>query len=157
MELYLQNSKPATQMEASDEKKLAKLRGHIVVCGIHSSIYHFILPLRAKYLKDYLQDIVIINPTETVPKHIWDAISRFKRIFLIYGSPLDRNVLRKAQIHKADKAVILSNDPELSDQEGGENINQEMLDARNIFIFKAIKQYFFCLIIIIKQIIFSNF
>ena len=96
MELYLQNSKPATQMEASDEKKLGKLRGHIVVCGIHSSIYHFILPLRAKYLKDYLQDIVIINPTETVPKHIWDAISCFKRIFLIYGSPLDRNVLRKA-------------------------------------------------------------
>ena len=126
-------------MEASDEKKLLKLQHHIVVCGIHSSIYHFVLPLRARYLKDYLQDIVIINPTETVPKQIWDAISCFKRIFLIYGSPLDRNVLRKAQIQKADKAVILSNDPELSDQEG-ENINQEMLDARNIFIFKAIKK-----------------
>ena len=126
-------------MEASDEKKLLKLQHHIVVCGIHSSIYHFVLPLRAKYLKDYLQDIVIINPTETVPKQIWDAISCFKRIFLIYGSPLDRNVLKKAQIHKADKAVILSTDPELSDQEG-ESINQEMLDARNIFIFKAIKR-----------------
>ena len=42
-------------------------------------------------------------------------------------------------IHKADKAVILSKDPELSDQEG-EGISQEMLDARNIFIFKAIKR-----------------
>ena len=105
-------------MEASDEKKLLKLQNHIVVCGIHSSIYHFILPLRAKYLKDYFQDIVIINPTETVPKHIWDAISCFKRIFLIYGSPLDREVLKKAQIHKADKAVILSTDPELQQEEG---------------------------------------
>ncbi len=82
---------------------------------------------------------MIINPTETVPKHIWDAISCFKRIFLIYGSPLDRDVLKKAMIHKADKAVILSNDPELSDPES-EGTSQEMLDARNIFIFKAIKR-----------------
>ena len=66
--LYLYNNKPVTQMEASDKKKLLKLQNHIVVCGIHSSIYHFVLPLRARYLKDYLQDIVIINPTETVPK-----------------------------------------------------------------------------------------
>ena len=27
---------------------------HIVVCGIHPSIYYFLLPLRAKYLKEYL-------------------------------------------------------------------------------------------------------
>jgi hypothetical protein len=50
----LYNEKPITQIEAADEKKLKKLKNHIVVCGIHSSIYHFILPLRAKYLKTYL-------------------------------------------------------------------------------------------------------
>ena len=61
MEEYLYNEEPVTQIEASDEKKLKKLKNHIVVCGIHSSIYHFILPLRAKYLKTYLQDIVIIT------------------------------------------------------------------------------------------------
>jgi len=64
-------------MEAADERKLAKLKDHIVVCGIHTSIRHLILPLRAKYLKHYLQDIVIINPSETVQKHIWDTISCF--------------------------------------------------------------------------------
>ena len=80
-------------MEASDERKLKQLKDHVVVCGIHTSIKYLILPLRAKYLKHYLQDIVIINPTETVPKQIWDTISEFHRIFLVYGSPLDRKVL----------------------------------------------------------------
>lgn len=37
------------------------VKNHIVVCGIHSAIKSFIMPLRAKYLKEYqLQKIVII-------------------------------------------------------------------------------------------------
>ena len=135
----LRNAKPITQMEASDERKLSKLKDHIVVCGIHTSILYLILPLRAKYLRNYLQDIVIINPTETVPKHIWDTISCFQRIFLIYGSPLDRNILRQAQIQRAAKAVIMSDDPSLVKQESTAMTN-EMLDAKNIFIYKAIKK-----------------
>jgi hypothetical protein len=43
-----------SQMEVSEEKELKKLSNHIIVCGIHSSLYHFILPLRAAYLKNYL-------------------------------------------------------------------------------------------------------
>jgi len=63
-------------MEAAEEKELSRLSNHVVVCGIHSSIYHFILPLRAKYLKNYQQDIVIITPSE-VPMRVWDSIARF--------------------------------------------------------------------------------
>jgi len=29
------------------------VKNHIVVCGTHSEIKSFIMPLRAKYLKDY--------------------------------------------------------------------------------------------------------
>ena len=43
--------KAQTQMEVSEPALLTKLKNHIVVCGIHSSIMHFILPLRAKYLE----------------------------------------------------------------------------------------------------------
>ena len=86
MEEYLYNEKPITQIEAADEKKLKKLKNHIVVCGIHSSIYHFILPLRAKYLKTYLQDIVIITENKQIPSRIWDSIAHFTNIFLIQGS-----------------------------------------------------------------------
>ena len=138
---YLSYSKAITQMEAADERRIAKLRDHIVVCGIHTSIRHLILPLRAKYLKHYLQDIVIINPSDTVPKHIWDTISCFERIFIVYGSPLDRIVLKQAQIQHAAKAVILSDDPSLEKQEkDSKTMTNEMLDAKNIFIYKAIKK-----------------
>lgn len=34
-------------------KDSIKVTNHIVLCGIHSSIYYFILPLRARYLKEF--------------------------------------------------------------------------------------------------------
>lgn len=121
-------SKPQTQMEVQEEKLLLKLNNHIVVCGIHSSIFHFILPLRAKYLKSYMQDIVLISPIQKIPPDIWDSISRFRRIFVITGSPLSKEVLKKAQIHRADKAVILGFDPTIKSNKAKE-INDEMMDA----------------------------
>jgi hypothetical protein len=45
--------KPKSQTDAQIIGRNIKLSNHIVVCGFHSSIYHFILPLRAKYLKSY--------------------------------------------------------------------------------------------------------
>ena len=78
---------------------------------------------------------MIITPFQTIPSNIWDTISRFPRIFLVNGSPLLVETLRKAQIHKADKAVILGHDPTANTSE---EINDEMLDAQSIFIYKAI-------------------
>ena len=40
--------KPKMQTEVLIKGSNIKLSNHIVVCGLHSSIYHFILPLRAK-------------------------------------------------------------------------------------------------------------
>jgi hypothetical protein len=38
------------------------IRNHIIVCGLHTSIEEFIMPLRSKYLKEnQLQKIVIIT------------------------------------------------------------------------------------------------
>jgi len=61
-----------------------------------------------------------------IPTEIWDSISRFPRIFLIIGSPLEMEVLRRAQIHKAEKAVILGHDPTSNKNSF---IRDEMLDA----------------------------
>jgi len=124
-------------MEVSEDHLLSNMVNHIVVCGIHSSIMHFVLPLRAKYLESKIQDIVIITPIQTIPSDIWDTISKFPRIFLINGSPLLVEVLRKAQIHKADKAVIFGHDPTTNQSS---ELNDEMLDAQTIFIYKAIKK-----------------
>lgn len=111
-----------------------------MVCGLHSSIYHFILPLRAKYLKSYQQDIVIISPL--IKKDIWESISRFPRVFLVEGSALQHETLRQAYIHKADKAVIMGHDSSIASDKigGGNEINDEMIDAKSIFIYKAIKK-----------------
>ena len=137
MKFYEMWPKAQTQMEVSEPALFSKLKNHIVVCGIHSSIMHFILPLRAKYLERQQQDIVIITPIQTIPSEIWDSISRFPRILLVIGSPLVLEVLRQAQIHKADKAVILGHDPTTTISP---EINDEMLDAQSIFIYKAIKK-----------------
>jgi hypothetical protein len=73
--LYMPN--PVTQIEASEDKNFQSLKNHIVVCGIHSSISQFVLPLRTKYLKNYLQDIVIITDIDPLPAAIWESISKF--------------------------------------------------------------------------------
>jgi hypothetical protein len=36
----------------------ATISNHVVVCGLHASFYYFILPLRAKYLREW-QYVVI--------------------------------------------------------------------------------------------------
>jgi len=108
---------------------------HIVVCGIHPSIYYFLLPLRAKYLKD-LQHVVILSP-EPPANEMWDYLSRFPKLIYIKGSPLLQEDLRRANINYADKAVILGQDS--SNMKDG-IVNDEMLDAESIFIYKAIKK-----------------
>jgi len=56
---------------------------------------------------------------------------------LVNGSPLLVDVLRRAQIHKAEKAVILGHDPTTNSIS---SVNDEMLDAQSIFIYKAIQK-----------------
>ena len=49
------------------------VQNHIIVCGIHPSIYYFLLPLRARYLKEF-QYVVILAPEK--PTEIWEYINR---------------------------------------------------------------------------------
>jgi len=56
---------------------------------------------------------------------------------LYKGSPLLQEDLRRANINFADKAVILGQDN--SNMKDG-IVNDEMLDAESIFIYKAIKK-----------------
>jgi len=75
---YDRHDKKQSQMDVSEESHLASLKNHIIVCEFHSSIQHFILPLRAKYLDKKKQQIVIITPIKTIPEEIWNTIDRFK-------------------------------------------------------------------------------
>ena len=56
-----------------ENKKLAER--HIVICGIVENIKCFVLPLRAKHLKDP-SPIVILHDEQIEPK-IWDSLCHF--------------------------------------------------------------------------------
>ena len=133
---YILLSEPVELMQVSPISfaDSTEVTNHIVVCGLHPSIYYFLLPLRANYLKEY-QYVVILSPEK--PSDIWEFISRFPKIMHIKGSPLLREDLIRANINFADKAVILGQDMENTAQSG---ILDGMLDAESIFIYKAIKK-----------------
>ena len=61
---YYMEEKPVSSMEVTivSSDNNSEFRNHIIVCGVPSSIRSFIKPLRAKYLKEYqLQKVVIIT------------------------------------------------------------------------------------------------
>jgi len=123
---------------------------HVIVCGVHPSLIHFILPLRAKYLgKENMKYIVILAPQ--LPQKLYNSFSRFPRMIFIQGSPLLQENLFRANIKKADQAVILSlGKKNLKTSYDKNNINEifdasdlgddQMHDAETIFIYKAIKK-----------------
>lgn len=104
---YLLEPEPISLMSVTPISILdsQEVQDHIVVCGIHPSIYYFILPLRAKYLKK-MQYIVILAPEK--PTEIWDFISRFPKIKFIKGNPLVSEDLMRTNIIFANKAVIFA-------------------------------------------------
>jgi hypothetical protein len=51
-------------------------------------------------------------------------------VYLVNGSPLKQDTLLRANIHYADKVVILGHDSTLNTE-----ISDEMLDAESIYIY----------------------
>ncbi|CAD8213071.1 unnamed protein product [Paramecium octaurelia] len=135
---YLLLNEPVSLMDATSIFLLEQpeINNHIVVCGIHPSIYYFLLPLRAKYLKE-IQYVVILAPEK--PTEIWDQINRFPKVKFVQGSPLISEDLQRASIHCADKAVIFAQSSDANKTESEDFLDQ-MHDAESIFIYKAIKK-----------------
>ena len=113
-------------------KKIYK--DHIVVCGTHPALYYYLLPLRSKSIgKKNLKDVIIL--AQNMNKALWESISKFERLILIKGSPLNMEDLHKANIEYASKVVILETDFALNN-----NYSSKMIDNERIFIYKAIKK-----------------
>ena len=110
---------------------------HILVCGTHPNMFHFILPLRAKYLGNQnLKYIVILG--ENLSEQLYNDLAKFPYIIYIQGSPLLPENLYRANIMNAEISVILSNSNIKSDFD--ETNDNQTLDAETIFIYKAIKK-----------------
>lgn len=110
------------------------INDHILVCGVSSNLFHFILPLRAKYLgKENLKYIVFLG--ENISENLLNVLSQFPYIIYIQGSPLLPENLYRANIMNASIAVILSNN-----ETNNEEISNQIKDAETIFTYKAIKK-----------------
>ncbi len=141
------------------------IKNHIIICGMHQELIHFILPLRNKYLPErLLKWIVILAPS--LPQDIHDALSKFPKVIFIQGDPLYQENLFRANVSTADIAVILSSislnddnkekelfeiigkENDLNNEGNGEasegnktrNIIEETIDAKALFIYKSIKK-----------------
>ena len=115
----------------------SKYKDHIIICGTHRELYKYILPLRAKYLgPENLKYIVIL--TQNMPKNLWDSISRFEKIILINGSPLNKDDLYRANVEFASKAIILEDKKMV--KKNSSNYSFKTVDNNQIFIYTAIKK-----------------
>ena len=116
----------------------SKYKDHIIICGTHNELYKYILPLRAKFLgSENLKYIVIL--TQNMPKNLWDSISRFEKVILINGSPLNIDDLYRANIEFASKAIILE-DKKMVEKNSKNDSSVKTVDNNRIFIYKAIKK-----------------
>ena len=140
------------------------IQHHIVICGMHPELIHFILPLRNKYLPEkLLKWIVILSPF--LPQEIHETLCKFPKIIYIKGDPLISDNLFRANIASADIAVLLSsstytykilnsennsnefiekNENNVFDNEDNKinnkkGFNEEIIDAKTLFVYKAIK------------------
>ena len=140
------NAKYLIQQSIKDKDYISN---HIIICGFHPSLLHFILPLRAQYLSDdEIKWIIILSPI--LPEHLLRDLSHFNRIIYIQGSPLLPEDLFRANIIAAEKAVILSGEDskmytnidsikhESSDYDN--KFHEQNLDDETILIYKLLKK-----------------
>ena len=106
------------------------IKDHIILCTFtlqdsdELNLHSFVSPLRASTLdKDNeLKPILIIGNKDCI-KREWSNIAEFDEVFIIDGTPLDRNILRAANIAQCSSCIILGStasldeDPALIDKQ----------------------------------------
>lgn len=141
---YMESDKPLSgdRLTKINLEEDPNIRNHIIVVGMHTAIEDFIMPLRSKTIREsQMQKIVIItgeamdSQQENKMQYLLNQIRRYKNIYRIIGSPQDQETYLRANINYADKVVILGVDPIMK-----QDLNDEMLDAESIYIYKAIKK-----------------
>ena len=66
-EHYLRNNIEIMHHSIKDRDDISN---HIIICGLHASLFHFNLPLRVKYLQeDVLKWILIL--AQSLPQHLF--------------------------------------------------------------------------------------
>ena len=112
-----------------------QVTGHIIICGLHSSLPSFITPLREKNINPEQQSYIVILTADPPSASLWEKLSGFSKFLIIFGSALNIDDLKRANISYASKAVIIGDDPSIK-----KTMKCSMQDAQTIFMYKLIKK-----------------
>jgi hypothetical protein len=141
---YYMRSKVATIADATIEtsvlKEIPHISDHVIITGKGiSNLYDLIRPLRARDLGPMMY-IVILYPYE-LSHAVWHMISSFDGIFVVKGSPLEEEDIRRAGIFRAKNVVIMADAStgKLA-SEGTPRGLEAMCDAEAIFAYKAMRR-----------------
>lgn len=92
---------------SSVEQEASHIHDHVIIIGLGlSNIIDLIRPLRVKLLGE-MKYIVLLLP-EDIPANLWQRISLYDGIFIVRGSALEEQNLRRAGIFRASQVVILA-------------------------------------------------
>jgi len=127
----------------SVDQEASHIHDHVIIIGLGlSNIIDLIRPLRLKSLGS-LKYIVLLFPDD-VPTNLWQRISLYDGIFIVRGSALEEENLRRAGIFRAAQVVILADSSQGSLTQT--SIDQAVAglealeDSNSIFTFKAVKR-----------------
>ncbi|KRX03636.1 hypothetical protein PPERSA_04188 [Pseudocohnilembus persalinus] len=158
---------------------------HIILCGLENNLLNFLIPLRSKYLQKY-PTIVILNEEPPSEKQ-WKQVCSFPEIYYVKGSALVKNDLKRANIEQAKQIVILTPNVSILRKQGMQKLGsnqisdqknscqdqhqgqaglsyqelskeeEDLLDAKTIFKYKAVKSLRPDILIVTELVKPSNF
>ncbi|EKX45914.1 hypothetical protein GUITHDRAFT_138739 [Guillardia theta CCMP2712] len=134
--VYHVTSDPVS-IESRTMSTLETMTGHVLICGMHNDLHHFVATLRPKHIsRDLLPPIVILNP-ELPPPKLWNELCHFPGVYYIQGSPLETQDLVRAGLLGLSKVIILSNSNGLVNRNDLE-AHSYLVDADALFVYQSI-------------------
>lgn len=130
-------------VKTSLQEEMPMVENHIIIIGKSlSSLYDLILPLRSKRL-GALRHIIILYPYD-FPIDIWQRIAIFESIWLLRGSPLEEEDIRRSGIFKAKQVLLLADISAFANYQDKNNLDPNadlgsLLDADVIFCYRSVR------------------
>ncbi|KAJ3451793.1 calcium-activated potassium channel alpha chain [Anaeramoeba flamelloides] len=128
---------PSVLSSVKSFKRQKRLREHIIISGMQNKkLFDLILPLRSKLFGSN-KPIIITTPK---PMLNWDNFAYFPNLFVMENSKKDQiNLLKQANIHQADKALLLQSAENIGNLSQDKDLGQLFVDSDSLFAFRSIE------------------
>eukprot|EP00918_Siedleckia_nematoides_P108105 GHVU01235835.1.p1 GENE.GHVU01235835.1~~GHVU01235835.1.p1 ORF type:complete len:1229 (-),score=136.46 GHVU01235835.1:39-3617(-) len=112
------------------------MRGHIIVFGCTTLIYHFISEVRKEVHNTFLKDPAAILVVDESPPEGWDIICQvFANVQFLRGKMTRSTDFNRTNIEEASSVVLLAG------RESVTRVEEENLDAEALFAYLKLEKY----------------